>query len=625
VRENQQRPILTTARERVNARRARRRVLIRRPQHHNPGFASRLLGILSLLALVALLVVGGSALVLIQENAQRLLPGVQVQGQVLGGLSVSQARSVLEEHYQPLVAAPVTFTMDGRFWRPTAAEIGMRLEIGDAVEEAYRAGRDVGLVEELRRLTTARDETVDLPIRLTIDERRLQAYLLDIARTVEISPQSASLVVSQGRVLVTPARIGRQVLIDDTARDVLAALPRLESYTATVRVRPLAPVMSDAAVADVQERLTVLLHGAVELRANEQTWQWTPQEIGELVRLQQVATADGSLRLDATLDRTQLAARVESMAQQVARAPIEPRVRFSRAQLEIVEPGRTGVSLDTEMAVAEIEIALWQGRRTIGLPLRNVEPLVSEAMLERLGIVELVAQGKSDFAGSAPYRVTNIVAGAARMDGVLIPPGGEFSFNQTVGAIDESNGFTRGYAIIDGRTQLEWGGGVCQVSTTVFRAAFWAGLPIAERNQHSFRIRWYEVYEPIGMDAAIFTGPGGYDLRFVNDTGQWLLLQTEVDTARSLLTVSLYGTRPNREVIQLPPEISQLTPPPSVARYIDDSSLPAGTVKQTDTARGGMDVRVGRIVRQDGREIRSDVFFSRFQPWPDIFVRGTGT
>jgi hypothetical protein len=92
-----------------------------------------------------------------------------------------------------------------------------------------------------------------------------------------------------------------------------------------------------------------------------------------------------------------------------------------------------------------------------------------------------------------------------------------------------------------------------------------------------------------------------------------------------LLTVGLYGTRPNREVIQLPPEISQLTPPPSVARYIDDSSLPAGTVKQTDTARGGMDVRVGRIVRQDGREIRSDVFFSRFQPWPDIFVRGTGT
>jgi vancomycin resistance protein YoaR len=463
VSENQGRPIVTTARERVNARRARRRMLIRRPPDHNSGFGSHLLGILNLLTLVALLV-GVSALVLSQANAQRLLPGVHVQGQALGGLTVSNARAVLQQRYQPVMMAPVTFALDGRSWRPTAVEIGMRLEIDDAVEEAYRTGRDVGLVEELRRFTTARDETVDVPIRITLDERRLQAYLLDIAGSVEIAPQSASLVVSQGQVLVTPARIGRQILIDDTARDVLAALPRLEPYTATVRVRPLAPVMTDAAVADAQKRLTVLLQGAVELRANDQTWQWTPEEIGELVRLQQVATADGSLRLDATLDRAQLAARVESMAQQVAKPPIEPRLRFSRAQLEIVEPGRTGVSLDTEMAVAEIETALWQGRRTITLPLRDVEPLVSEAMLERLGIVELVAQGKSDFTGSAPYRVTNIVAGAERMNGVLIPPGGEFSFNQTVGAIDESNGFTRGYAIIDGRTQLEWGGGVCQVS-----------------------------------------------------------------------------------------------------------------------------------------------------------------
>jgi vancomycin resistance protein YoaR len=613
-----------TARERVAARRARLRARNERSQQPGAHHFSSALGILSLAVLIVILVVGGSTLLFRQVYTSRIMPGVSVQGHLLEGLSVAEARALLEQRFGALTTAPVTFVLNGRSWRPTAAEIGIQVEFDSAVAEAYRVGRDTRLGDQLRRLSTAQESRIDLPIRITLDERRLHAYLGEIAGTVEIAPQSANLVASQGRVLSTPARSGQQVLIDDTARDVIAALPRLEPYTATLQVRTLAPTMTDAAVAPARERLAVLLNGPIELRTDQHSWQWTPQEIGSLIRLAPVATEDGSLRLEATIDRASLAARIGDLAPVVEQPPIEPRVRFSHQGVQIETPGRAGVMLDTELAVAEVEAALWQGRQTIELPLSTVQPLVSEAMLERLGIVELVAQGKSDFAGSAPYRVTNIIAGAERMNGVLIPPDGEFSFNQTVGAIDESNGFTRGYAIIDGRTQLEWGGGVCQVSTTVFRAAFWAGVPITERNQHSFRIRWYEVYEPLGMDAAIFTGPGGYDLRFVNDTGRWLLLQTDVDTAQSLLTVSLYGTRPNREVIQVPPEISRNVPPPSAPRYFDDSSLPAGTLKQTDTARGGMDVRVGRIVRQDGREVRSDVFFSRFQPWPDIFVRGTG-
>lgn len=218
----------------------------------------------------------------------------------------------------------------------------------------------------------------------------------------------------------------------------------------------------------------------------------------------------------------------------------------------------------------------------------------------------------------------NIRAGAAQMDGVLLAPNEEFSFNQHVGAIDASNGFTEGYAIIQGRTQLEWGGGVCQVSTTVFRAAFWAGVPITERNQHSFRISWYEVYEPIGMDAAIFTGPGGYDFRFVNDTGSWLLMQTEVDLRRARLTVRLYGTKPNREVIQTGPELTNERPAPQEPRYVADPELPPGAIRQTDTKRGGMDVRIGRIVRQNGQILYRDTFLSRYQPWPDIYALGPG-
>lgn len=126
------------------------------------------------------------------------------------------------------------------------------------------------------------------------------------------------------------------------------------------------------------------------------------------------------------------------------------------------------------------------------------------------------------------------------------------------------------------------------------------------------------------MDAAIFTGPGGYDLRFVNDSGSWLLMEAVVNTDNSTLTVNLYGTRSDREVRQLPVETRNEVPAPAQPRYIDDPTLPAGTLRQTDTARGGLDVTVRRVVLEDGQIVRQDSFFSRFQPWPDIFVRGTG-
>jgi vancomycin resistance protein YoaR len=324
-------------------------------------------------------------------------------------------------------------------------------------------------------------------------------------------------------------------------------------------------------------------------------------------------------------DRELVKAWLRAIAPTIERPAVEPRLRLTTSGLREIAPGRAGVSLDVERASTLLVNALRNGVRTVELPVLDVLPAARPETFASLGVTELVAQGKSDFSGSAPYRIQNIRAGAARMDGVLIAPGAEFSFNEQVGAIDTSNGFTEGYAIIDGRTQLEWGGGVCQVSTTVFRAAFWAGVPITERNQHSFRIRWYEVYEPIGMDAAIFTGPGGYDLRFVNDTGSWLLLEAYANIESATLTVNLYGTRPDREVRQLPVEIGNETPAPTRPRYINDPSLPAGTLRQTDTARGGLDVTVRRVVLEDGQIVRQDSFFSRFQPWPDIFVHGTGS
>jgi vancomycin resistance protein YoaR len=578
--------------------------------------------------LTLLLVVGaiGGLLLLDRTYSGRIIPNVAVQGMSLDRLSPDEARAKLNQRYAAFLATPVTFQFADRAWRPTLAQLGITMELDEAVERAYSIGRGVDLFASVSEALAVWQDGVDLPIRLTVDRRQLQLYLITLAREIDIAPANAHLSVFKSQVVSTPDRIGQQVLVDQTAQDVLTGLPTLAPQTILIRARELRPLVENAGIAETQRQLRTLLQGGpVTLTAGGQTWTWTPEMLGDLVELTHSPLPSGrGLQMAATLDRQMIEEQLRAIAATIDRAPIEPRLRFTSEGLQITQPGHDGAQLEIPQALDQLTTALWQDSRAIDLPVSVLQPQARPETLANLGIIELVAQGQSSFENSAPYRVTNIQAGARQMDGVLIAPGAEFSFNQTVGAIDESSGFTQGYAIIDGRTQLEWGGGVCQVSTTVFRAAFWAGVPIVERNQHSFRISWYEKFEPIGMDAAIFTGPGGYDLRFVNDTNSWLLMETVADTTNEVLTVYLYGTRPDREIIQTPPVITNEEAAPTIPRYIDDPTLPAGTVKQTDTARGGMDVRVGRIVKQAGGVLYEDTFFSRFQPWPNIFVHGTG-
>jgi vancomycin resistance protein YoaR len=463
---------------------------------------------------------------------------------------------------------------------------------------------------------------LDLAPRLTVDARVLQAYLSGIAAELEQPSQDAALSIAAGKVLPTPARQGRQLLVDETAIDVLRALQSLTPRTVVLRTRVLAPALGDEDIAGAVADARLMLAAPLTLRQGERSWTWEVDRVAELLA---VVTAGGRMTVDVDQQRVERA--VEKLAQVVDSPSVEPQVAFRDGRLRIVGEGHTGLRLKQADAVETLRAALRTREHTLDLPVEEVTPQITAETLPELGITELVAEGLSSFAGSADYRVTNIKAGAARMDGVLIPPGAEFSFNTQLGAVDESNGFVQGYAVIGNRTQLEWGGGVCQVSTTVFRTAFWAGLPFTERHAHPFYISWYDEYSfpdraGPGMDATIFTGV--LDLKFVNDTGHWLLMEAVADTEAQVLAVRLYGTKPGRAVKVVGPEIGNEVPPPAQAVYVADPSLPAGTLKQTDRARRGMDITVYRVIEEGGQQQPPELFFTRFKAWPDVFVRGTG-
>lgn len=256
---------------------------------------------------------------------------------------------------------------------------------------------------------------------------------------------------------------------------------------------------------------------------------------------------------------------------------------------------------------------------TIAIPVIVEEPKITTEKVNNLGIKELIASGTSTFKGSISNRIYNIALAASRVNGVLIPPGEVFSFNKTIGDVSKLTGYKEAYVIQNGRTVLGDGGGVCQVSTTFFRALLNAGLPIIERNQHAYRVGYYEQDSPPGIDAAIFTP--NIDLQFKNDTKNYLLVQTYVDTNAYRLTFEIYGTRDGREVTTSQPVVAGYIPAPEPL-YQDDPTLPKGQVKQVDFAAAGATVSFTRTVKKDGKTIR-DTFTSRYRPWQAIYLKGT--
>jgi vancomycin resistance protein YoaR len=601
--------------ERPIPRRTRRRRANRRA-----SIAPFLLGML--LILLAVPLITPYALQFVYGDAA--LPGVTVQGAAVTGRSQAELAADLTERYNAFLSRPLTLEYGEMRWDPTLADLGMRFDLDDLAAQAVAVGRRGDPFTRLSEIYTLYRYGIDITPRIVVDQQALQNYLLQIAPAVEQVPEDAALSLAASRIVGTPSTPGVQLLVDATANDVLLAVRDLAPRSVPIRTRRLDPVVGDAALVAAQAEATSLLQSPIELIRGEDRWVWEPERLAELLRVEAI---DGRLTL--VVDQDQLKRAVEGLAQVVDSGTAEPRLRFIDGAVQISEDGRTGWRLDQAATLAELNGLLLNAAptRTLELPGEVVLPQITAESLPGLGIRELVGEGKSSFVGSAEYRITNIKAGAARMDGVLIAPGEEFSFNRQLGEVSAENGFVEGYAIIGNRTQLEWGGGVCQDSTTVFRAAFWAGLPITERHAHTFYISWYDRYglgpngDGQGLDAAIYTGVN--DLKFVNDTGNWLLMQTEVDEAAQVLTVRLYGTKPNREVRLEGPYVSNEVRAPSEPVYVDDPALPRGTVRQSDVARDGRDILIERVIVEDGVE-RRESFFTRFRAWPNIYVRGTG-
>lgn len=249
-----------------------------------------------------------------------------------------------------------------------------------------------------------------------------------------------------------------------------------------------------------------------------------------------------------------------------------------------------------------------------------LKPEITLSQINNFGIEELIAQGQSDYTHSIPSRIYNLKLAASKFHGVLIPPEKVLSFNETVGEISSLTGYQPAYIIKEGKTVLGDGGGVCQVSTTLFRAALNAGLQIIERNAHAYRVSYYENDMGPGFDATVFAPT--VDLKIKNNTQSYILIQTSIDEQNNLLTFKLYGKKDNRRVEISKPYIWDIIPPPE-PRYQEDPILKKGVIKQIDFPAWGAKVSFTYKVYKDDKLIIDNKFTSVYRPWQAVYLVGT--
>jgi vancomycin resistance protein YoaR len=256
----------------------------------------------------------------------------------------------------------------------------------------------------------------------------------------------------------------------------------------------------------------------------------------------------------------------------------------------------------------------------IELPVITTEPAIKTENVNGLGIKELLGKGESTFHGSIASRKHNIALTAGRLNGILVAPSEIFSFNQAVGDISAATGYQTAYIIKDGRTMLGDGGGVCQDSTTMFRAILNAGLPIIERHPHSYRVTYYEQNAPPGLDATVYAP--SVDLKFKNDTPGYILIQTKVDINKNYLVVELYGSSDGRKATVSNVRLWAQVPPPADL-YQDDPTLAAGVIKQVDWKAWGAKAAFDWKVVRNNEVLQEKTFYSNYQPWQAVYLRGT--
>ncbi|MCL4239055.1 MAG: VanW family protein [Anaerolineae bacterium] len=593
-------------------------------------FMLTLTGVVLLLCVLAILVSGYQFL-----HRDQIHPGVStVMGVDLAGMTRQEAIQALAGRFAYADSATFTFHYGSQTWQYSAAQLGVALDIEATVDAAYRVGREGGAFENLfTQLETRLYGQPIVPV-VTFDQSVAERVLSEIAGAYVNRPVvNATLTIRDGRAIAAPAQAGRTVDVAATLSALRQEIVRLATRSEiTLVVAETEPTTWDASAA--AERVNLALSAPVEFYVapedgiDKGPWVAQVNSLEQMLDMTLEQNPDGTGTYTVAVRLDEPRAFLSELAPSLAVRPANARFIFNdeTKQLEVIQNSVTGRALDVEQTVAQFERAVFASdpaERRVRLVFSQTSPAIPDtATAAELGIIERVVQKTTYYYGSTAARRHNIEVASANFHGLVIPPGGVFSFNEWLGDVSAESGYEQGLIIVGNQTITGVGGGVCQVATTAFQTAFYGGYPILERIEHAYRVGYYEEGEGPGMDATVYSPI--VDFRFRNDTPYHLLIETYVNPGASTITWKFYSTSMNRRVTKEGPVVrNQTSPPPPI--YRASSALAPGQIRQVDYAVSGADVYVWRTVYEGDRVIIDrEEFRSHYVPWASQFEVAPG-
>lgn len=594
-----------------------------------PGLFSQLwLGRMTLIAVSIIILVNLLAALLVAGYQIYydgvIFPGVSVWGVDVSGMTPVQAASELQGQFTYPQTSTITFRDGQNIWPLTAGELGVHFDVERTVQAAYDAGRRPNLIDSLREQASAWRAGVVISPVVVFDQQVADSYMQRIASQINQPAIDATVRVENLQAATTPSQIGRQVDVPATMEALGRLVIRLESGEVNVVMIETPPQIASAD--DAARAINAILTSDIQIFIENPTpadpGPWIASR-GSLADMLVIDRADASYTV--RLDEGKLQAFLEPLGPELARDPVDARFIFNdeTKQLNLLASSVQGRTLNIPATIQNInQMTTNDKNRSIPLVFDFSPPNVPEtATAAELGITQLVSSATTYFPGSSESRKKNVQTAATRFHGVVVRPGDEFSFNYYLGDVSPESGYDEAWIIFNGRTIKGVGGGVCQVSTTAFQAAFYAGFPITQRLPHGYRVGYYERGEGAGMDATVFSPV--VDMRFINDTPYHLLIESYTDTKNNTLVFKFYSTGDGRTVQKDGPYISNIVPH-GPAIYEENSEVAPGNTRQVDYAVNGADVKVVRIVYRNGEVISRDTFLSHYLPWQAVYQVAPG-
>ena len=592
---------------------------------------------LALAIVASLILFGGLALVALVGYqvvyAARIFPGVSVAGIDLSGLKQDEAYQTLVEDLPYTYEGQIQLTYQDQVWDVRPIDLGYLVDPAGTVQAALGVGRDNWLGRDLIDQGQAWFKGVQLAPVVYYDERIAQLYLKDLANEIDTPMIEASLVLDNTEVVIQNGQIGRRVEIDQSLQIIQTVLSTLQDAEVPLVVLEEQPLILDASAQGEVAREMLSEPLVLKASDDEEPWVIEPEDLAGMLVISQVENGDaGTTEFEIGIHPDAFDIYLSSFAPNLHRDPENTRFMFNddTLELEVVQSAVIGRDLNVDASIEAINAGLKAGEHTIALQFDTLDPQVTDEMTgEELGITELVRKEASYFIGSRAARVQNIEIASAQFYGLLVAPGETFSMVDALGDISLENGYAEELIIYGGETIQGVGGGVCQVSSTLFRAAFFAGFPIVERHAHAYRVGYYEydstgVKNPnyIGLDATVYVPI--VDLKFTNDSPYWLLMETYVYPGSQSLVWKFYSTKDGRTVDWDTTGLVNIVKQPDPL-FRENDELAKDEMVKVDYGVDGGDVTIARTVFKDGEVYFTDTFFTRFQAWQEVWEYGPGT